>query len=153
MRFLLNLGQNESILSIEPSDDICRDPNFEPETSEVSDVSDCSSSEDDEEEKGGIDDCEYLLVDKLQIKKLLKFCPNCGSAVDESSIKEIKSAGSLYRITMACVKGCFYKWSSKPTSKFVRGGQGNIDITAAVTFSGNTIFNFIFFSWVFNFAL
>ena len=92
-----------------------------------------SSQEEPEKEETPPHEDPKLLVFESSLKKLFKFCPDCGSAVVS---QEKTYSGSLVTVELECLRGCTVKWSSQPQVK--KQALGNILIAAAILFTGLT---------------
>lgn len=71
------------------------------------------------------------------IKVLLKFCPKCGSAVENH---RINFEGSMLRAKLICLNGCKVSWCSQPTlgAKSFRSGIGDFQLAVSLVICGGT---------------
>ena len=135
-----------SALSIDCGEDV-NDSIFKPDEVAISE-SECEIADEDAEYPvTSMERC--LLVYETQLKCLLRHCPNCGTKVDSTATREIKSNGSLYAIQITCLKGCSMKWTSQPDIKSC-SGIGNLDLTSAITLAGIPQCKFEKFAWLMN---
>ena len=136
---------NDTIISNSSVPDDVSDSDFDINNSSISCYSSNDDSLSDEDQQQDKPNC--FLVYRSQLERLFKFCLNCGTPVDRSLMKETASNGSNLCIEINCSKTCSVKWQSQPATKFIRG-QGNIDITAGLTFAGIPPAKFEQFAWI-----
>ena len=127
---------------------------FSPGDFNINDFSD--SEENYTDSSAACDDTIYdtsknrcFMVYDSQLCILFKRCFRCGSLVDSSLIRELGSKGSQLYLNYTCSSGCSVKWKSQPDTAYIKG-QGNLDITAAVTFAGIPVAKFEQFAWILN---
>ena len=91
-----------------------------------------------------------FLVYENELKALVKRCPKCGEKVDPTIIEESASVdGSQLCLKIQYFAGCKVTWKSQPEMKFIKG-LGNLDLVAAVTFTGIPCAKFEKFAWLLN---
>ena len=90
-----------------------------------------------------------LLVYESNLYELLRFCPNCGSSVDQSLIQEVKNTGSQLHLKIACFNNCDIDWKSQPTVGGLKG-VGNLFLATSIAFSGLTFAKIQRFAWLIN---
>lgn len=76
-----------------------------------------------------------LLVYEENLRQLLRFCPQCGSPVNEDEIDERENDGSQYTIKLNCLNNCNFTWQSQPSIPGLKG-EGNLALSAGLFFSG-----------------
>ena len=82
-----------------------------------------TTSSQDSNQCNVIDDSELLLVHASKLKQLLRYCPDCGSLVDQEDTKVYGNhEGTLMTVELTCVNSC--------------KGSVNIMLTSAITLSG-----------------
>lgn len=73
------------------------------------------------------------------IFELLKFCPSCGSPV-EQEYQHVSFEGGMLCVTLTCLGGCTYNWTSQPTlsKQRSRSGSGDFQLAASFVLCGGT---------------
>ena len=74
-----------------------------------------------------------FIVFENELLKLFKFCQQCGSPTDTTTMIQ---HGSMVTVKTSCMSGHTVTWKSQPQVKGT--AAGNLLITAAIVFSGNT---------------
>ena len=105
------------------------DKTFVPSDDEIT-FSDISSTSEKCQPK---EEYEVVFVYYTELMKLLRRCMKCGELLTSTNV--LLNQGSQFAVTMECFRGCKYRWSSQPELKPLRG-QGNLDLTCAITFAG-----------------
>jgi len=113
-----------------------KDTTYLPSTSEcLSDDSNVSGSEDEEEEKSKPlnpqDDTKFVVF--KQLFKLFKRCPDCGADVIK---KEQSTQGTQLFVTRICKNGHKNFWSSQPMIEGM--AAGNLLLSSSILLSGST---------------
>lgn len=83
-----------------------------------------------------------LLVQFSQLKLLMRFCYKCGKPVDTDETKVYERTGSQLTVTMCCLGGCDFTWSSQSKCEALKGSC-NLDPTCAITFAGTKYFYYV----------
>ena len=114
-----------------------KDTTYLPSTSEcLSDDSNVSGSEDEEEEKSKPlnpqDDTKFVVF-KQELFKLFKQCPDCGADVIK---KEQSTQGTQLFVTRICKNGHKNFWSSQPMIEGM--AAGNLLLSSSILLSGST---------------
>ena len=114
-----------------------KDTTYLPSTSEcLSDDSNVSGSEDEEEEKSKPlnpqDDTKFVVF-KQELFKLFKRCPDCGADVIK---KEQSTQGTQLFVTRICKNGHKNFWSSQPMIEGM--AAGNLLLSSSILLSGST---------------
>ena len=78
---------------------------------------------------------QVFMVYEEQLKKLLRFCPKCGSLIILERTVEIQNEGSQLSLKLTCINNCDYLWQSQPRLPNIKGA-GNLLLTAGIFFSG-----------------
>ena len=74
---------------------------------------------------------KYIVFDSC-LKKLLRFCPECGGiGIDITE----SVTGSMLTVSVSCSNGHTYKWNSQPIIR--KMPFGNLLLAASILFSGN----------------
>lgn len=95
-----------------------------------------TTSSQDSNQCNVIDDSELLLVHASKLKQLLRYCPDCGSLVDQEDTKVYGNhEGTLMTVELTCVNSCTYTWKSQKEMENAKGSV-NIMLTSAITLSG-----------------
>ena len=77
----------------------------------------------------------YYFVHARKLKQLLRYCPDCGSLVDQEDTKVYGNhEGTLMTVELTCVNSCTYTWKSQKEKN--AKGSVNIMLTSAITLSG-----------------
>ncbi|KAJ7380662.1 hypothetical protein OS493_007028 [Desmophyllum pertusum] len=66
---------------------------------------------------------QILLVYEENLRQLLRFCPQCGSPVNEDEIDERENDGSQYTIKLNCLNNCNFTWQSQPSIPGLKGKE------------------------------
>ena len=112
-------------------------------------ISDNDSESDDEIDRTFSSDGRCFIVYGSQLAMLLKRCAKCGAVINPTMIRESFANGSQLYFNIVCNNGCIYSWKSQPDYPRVKG-QGNLDMTAAITFAGIPVSKFEMFAWIMN---
>ena len=139
---------NETILTESEIDDHQNDTDYTPSEIDNSTESSCDESE-VLDPKIAIRNERTLLVYESKLYELLRFCPNCGSHLDQSLIEEVKNMGSQLHLKISCFKNCSVEWKSQPTVGSLKG-LGNIFLASSIAFSGLPLAKFQRFAWLVN---
>ena len=94
--------------------------------------SDSEGSENDNDNSQKLPKPKKFIVFENELLKLFKFCQQCGSPTDTTTIQH----GSMVTVKTSCMSGHTVTWGSQPQVKGT--AAGNLLITAAIVFSGNT---------------
>lgn len=111
------------------------DPTYEP--SPMSDYSPEVAQPPRQEDRQPVQDTKYIVFASC-LKKLFAFvhCSTCDSPVDADDIQS-HTEGTCLTVTFTCMQGHEFKWKSQPVLK--QQPAGNVLVTAAICFSGNTL--------------
>ena len=115
-------SDNSSISSQVTDDDM-----FSPSDSQESDVEDAGHAATSPASP------QVILAFANKISELLKFCPSCGSPVEEEYVRVNFDAGLMY-VSLICLQGCNYTWTSQPTMSMQRCRSGSADFQLAASF-------------------
>ena len=113
----MNCPLVESILSTTNEGANDNDPDYLPSTQD-----ECTDSSDtDIDDTKGQCNLKCIIVYISELKKLLCFCPSCGSRI--SLIEPIGAVayGSQYALRISCVNGCYVTWKAQPDGKLIKG--------------------------------
>ena len=95
--------------------------------------SDSQDSDSDDDNSQTLPKQKKFIVFENELLKLFKFCQQCGSPTDTTTTTR---HGSMVTVKTSCLSGHTVTWESQPQ---VEGtAAGNLLITAAIVFSGNT---------------
>ena len=95
--------------------------------------SDSEGSDSDDDNSQTLPKQKKLIVSENELLKLFKFCQQCGSPTDTTTMTQ---HGSMVTVKTSCTNGHTLTWESQP---WVKGtAAGNLLITAAIVFSDNT---------------
>ena len=95
--------------------------------------SDSEGSENDDDNSQTLPKQKKFIVFENELLKLFKFCQQCGSPTDTTTMIQ---HGSMVTVKTSCMSGHMVTWKSQPQVKGT--AAGNLLITAAIVFSGNT---------------
>ena len=95
--------------------------------------SDSEGSENDDDNSQTLPKQKKIIVFENELLKLFKFCQQCGSPTDTTTMIQ---HGSMVTVKTSCMSGHTVTWKSQPQVKGT--AAGNLLITAAIVFSGNT---------------
>ena len=95
--------------------------------------SDSEGSENDDDNSQTLPKQKKFIVFENELLKLFKFCQQCGSPTDTTTMIQ---HGSMVTVKTSCMSGHTVTWKSQPQVKGT--AAGNLLITAAIVFSGNT---------------
>ena len=95
--------------------------------------SDSEGSENDDDNSQTLPKQKKFIVFENELLKLFKFCQQCGSPTDTTTMIQ---HGSMATVKTSCMSGHMVTWKSQPQVKGT--AAGNLLITAAIVFSGNT---------------
>ena len=95
--------------------------------------SDSEGSENDDDNSQTLPKQKKFIVFENELLKLFKFCQQCGSPTDTTTMIQ---HGSIVTVKTSCMSGHMVTWKSQPQVKGT--AAGNLLITAAIVFSGNT---------------
>ena len=95
--------------------------------------SDSEGSENDDDNSQTLPKQKKFIVFENELLKLFKFCQQCGSPTDTTTMIQ---HGSMVTVKTSCMSGHTVTWGSQPQVKGT--AAGNLLITAAIVFSGNT---------------
>ena len=94
--------------------------------------SDSEGSDSDDDNSQTLPKQKKFIVFENELLKLFKFCQQCGSPTDTTTMTQ---HGSMVTVKTSCTNGHTLTWESQP---WVKGtAAGNLLITAAIVFSGN----------------
>ena len=95
--------------------------------------SDSEGSDSDDDNSQTLPKQKKFIVFENELLKLFKFCQQCGSPTDTTTMTQ---HGSMVTVKTSCTNGHTLTWESQP---WVKGtAAGNLLITAAIVFSGTT---------------
>lgn len=95
--------------------------------------SDSEGSDSDDDNSQTLPKQKKFIVFENELLKLFKFCQQCGSPTDTTTMIQ---HGSMVTVKTSCMSGHTVTWESQPRVKGT--AAGNLLITAAIVFSGNT---------------
>ena len=119
-----------------PNKEYKEDPTYEPSPSCMSDTSPEMPRTARQEDNQPVKETKYLVFSSCMIKLFaLIHCSTCDSPVDTDDIQSHMD-GTCLTVTFTCMRGHEFKWKSQPM--IGQQAAGNVLLTAAICFSGNT---------------
>lgn len=120
----------ESPPLLDMADNKNSDSDYEPDEESVSEDSESSDETDVAME---IIQCKKYLVFESELEKLFSVCPHCTGPITSMAKRNI---GSMVVISYSCINGHSSHWNSQPLINAMPAG--NLILSAATLFSGNT---------------